>query len=126
LVFSDLVFDGQRRAGLRWAGAAAGIDTTQILDTGAAVERLGAAGFVDIEVRRLDAEVLDGFSKFVAAQTRRLGWRALHPGWRRPWFTAWMLPALRRRGLGYALFSASATSKAERTADSSSGTPARA
>lgn len=104
--FTDLVLE--RRAGLVLAGAARLCGLT-LADLGPAARRtdeLAAAGFADVQVQRLDAEVLDGFAAFVRAQRVRLGPLARGPAWRRVAITAALIPPCRAAGLGYALFSA--------------------
>jgi hypothetical protein len=114
-----------------------------------AQQRLQALGFVDVQVQPLDAAVLSGFARYVRQQSDRVARTAWHPDWRRPALTARLIGPSQAAGLGYVLLSArkpfaadaqgelgaaskaastsapsaAATSQAERTALSSSGTP---
>lgn len=136
LAYTDLVASGGRASSalLRRLAPMAGVSGADVLSEAAAVARLREAGFGAAKVRRLDAQVLDGFAHFVPAQAQRLGASAQALAWRRVQGTAAALPWCRKLGLGYALFSASAapgamrsaTSKAEATAASSNGMPTRA
>ena len=108
LAFSDLVRTpaaGQRPL-LRAAARLCGLSFDELLPDDDQQRRLQAAGFVDIQLQRLDDEVLGGFARFVAAQRRQLGVAAWQPAWLRPALTAAMIPPCRRLGLGYALLSA--------------------
>jgi SAM-dependent methyltransferase len=91
---------------LRAAAALCGVDAAGLADTAQCCRQLEAAGFVEVQARALDAEVLDGFARFVRRQTRTLGRDALHPAWARVAITAALIGPCRRAGLGYALFSA--------------------
>ena len=108
LAFTDLVLDaGSDRSSLmRLAARLCGVPLADLLPAKARVQQLQAAGFVDVQLQRLDDEVLGGFARFVQAQSSRLGLWAWHPAWLRPALTAALIGPCRRAGLGYALFSA--------------------
>jgi MPBQ/MSBQ methyltransferase len=127
IAFCDLVADARPwPLPLLWQLAARGADIAagEIVDGPAALARLQGCGFVDGAVQRLDDAVLGGFAHFVRQHSLRLGAAAGSAAWRRPRATARAIGACRAGGLGYAIFSA--TASAERTALSSSGTPASA
>ena len=132
LAFTDLTLapSGPRlqatRLLLAGPARAAGIAVGQLLPASAAVERLRRAGFDEVRVEVLDEAVLDGFVRFVRAQSRRLGRRATGPGWRRVAATARLIPLARRLGLGYALFAARAGSPDEASATPAEPAPANA
>lgn len=146
LAYTDLVGAGESPAS-RWllAGAAAlcGLGRDGLVDEAAHLGRLRDAGFAAPRLQRLDDAVLGGFVRFVGARSARLPGGRWQPGWRRVAGTAWLIPRCRAAGLGYAMLSATrppagageaaaldstraATANAERTALSSSGTPASA
>jgi SAM-dependent methyltransferase len=117
LAFTDLVLDPRpawhwRRLALRAAAASAGLALGEIVGPAIARERVAAAGFDDVVLRRLDDEVLGGFAAFVPTQEQRLGERARTPAWRRPRATARWIGPCRAAGLGYALLSARAAMSA--------------
>lgn len=91
------------RLTLRLAARAARLDGSDILPLPSALDRLRAAGFVDVGAQRLDTEVLDGFAAFARRQAQALGPAARDPAWRRVAGTARLLPWCRAAGLGYAL-----------------------
>lgn len=123
LAFTDLVMDRPMNAAMRAAARACGIDPLELVDADTAVSRMSGAGFRDIRCERLDAEVLDGFRRFAARQSERIGRYRWHRAWWPAAVTAALIAPARVRGLGYALFSARATASAERTALSSNGIP---
>ncbi len=90
------------RAAARWCG----VPAPDLGPVAASIQRLAAAGWIDIESNRLDEAVLGGFRRFVRLQGRRLGSSAWSAGWRRPAVTAGLVPLCRAAGLGYALFAA--------------------
>ena len=109
IAFTDLVVETPADASslvLRHAARWAGIDLDEVLTLDDAARRLAAAGFGQSACQRLDDAVLGGFARFVARQRRAIGRRRWHPGWWRVEATARLIPAARRAGLGYALFSA--------------------
>jgi microcystin synthetase protein McyJ len=145
LAYTDLCLDPKaKRAWLLHAAArACGLAPGGLLKLAPQHKRLLALGFEDVRMQRLDEAVLDGFARYVRQQGPRIARTALHRDWRRPAITARLIGPCRAAGLGYALISARkpldagdepapaasmapATPKAERTALSSSGTPASA
>ena len=110
--FTDLVLEpgraarsAWRQAALRWGAGAAGIAMEEVVDVDTTTGRLRDAGFDEVQVKRLDAPVLDGFCAFVRWQARRLPLSArLSAGWRRVATTAWLIRTGRAAGLGYALY----------------------
>ena len=147
IAFTDLTLalpGAMRRAGLmalRPFFKAGAMTADDLLTPEASMQRLGEAGFCEVQQRELSQAVLDGFAAFARRQSLKLGNHARSPDWRRVRVTASALRWLRRMRplglrLGYALFSArlrshSACSEraadcAELTADSSSGTPSPA
>lgn len=112
IAFTDLVLGAAtspwRGAVLRAAGSLAGVALREIVPTSGAVDRLRRAGFDVVTVERLDDEVLGGFARHVARQTVRLGRDARTAAWRRPRWTARLIPPCRAAGLGYALLAATA------------------
>lgn len=106
LAFTDLVLDSRRSLPLRAAARLCGVPAGDLVGADVRRAQLRDAGFVDVRVERLDAEVLDGFAQFVRAQRARLGPRAAGPAWRRVALTAALIAPCRALGLGYALFSA--------------------
>ncbi|MCW5634556.1 MAG: class I SAM-dependent methyltransferase [Rubrivivax sp.] len=117
--FTDLVLDdvpraaAWRRLALRGGAALAGIAFGEVQDTAAGAARLEAAGFDEVHVQRLDAEVLDGFCAFAARQARRIGGAGrTTAAWRRVALTAWLIRTGREAGLGYALYSGRVTAAA--------------
>lgn len=123
---------------LRAAARLCGLAADELLDAAAQCARLEALGFAGVQAQPLDDAVLGGFARFVHQQGRRVMRTALHRDWRRPFLTAKLIGPCRRAGLGYLLLTATrpggdataaiarATAWAERTALSSSGTPASA
>lgn len=142
LAYTDLVLDGYavgwRRQLLALGARACGLHAGSLRDGPAQLQRLREAGFIEPRLQRTDEAVLGGFVDFVAHQGRRLPGGPWQAGWRRVALTARLIPPCRAAGLGYAMLSArkplatgaaasaSATASAERTALSSSGTPASA
>lgn len=144
LAYTDLVGEAAGRWDrLRLAGAAAlcGIGADALVGEAAQRQRLLDAGFVAPRLQRLDEAVLGGFVRFVQRQSSRLPGGRWQAGWRRVAITAALIRHGRAAGLGYAMLSATrpaeagaapaaytraATASAERTALSSSGTPASA
>lgn len=146
LAYTDLVGpDAPGPGALLLSGAAAlcGLDRDVLAPEATHLQRLHDAGFVAPRLQRLDDAVLGGFVRFVHRQSRGLPGGRWQAGWRRVATTAWLIPHCRAAGLGYALISATrppvdpeaappqaatraATASAERTALSSSGTPASA
>jgi SAM-dependent methyltransferase len=106
LAFTDLTLSGRAGLGLRTAARLCGLSAADLLPLAQRSRALRAAGFVDVVAEPLEAEVLDGFVAFVAAQRRRLGAEATGPAWRRVAVTAALIPPCRAAGLGYALFAA--------------------
>jgi SAM-dependent methyltransferase len=109
IAFTDLVLDDSRFGAnllLRGAARLCGLRADDLISTDLYRHRLGAAGFADIRIERLDEPVLGGFVRFVHAQRRRLGGLARGAGWRRVAITAALIPPCRAAGLGYALISA--------------------
>lgn len=108
LAFTDLVLDAAPRGAtlLRGAAALCGVPHGDLAAAGTRVRQLQAAGYLDVQCRRLDEAVLGGFVRFVRRQRRVLG----RDAWRRAWWPAAVTAALigpcRAAGLGYALFSA--------------------
>jgi SAM-dependent methyltransferase len=149
LAYTDLLRHGEGTGGLRGAllglGAhACGLAPGSLADGPTQLQRLRQAGYTAPTLQPLDDAVLGGFVRFVGRQGRRLPGGPWQAGWRRVALTAWLIPPCRAAGLGYALLSArkplaptgppgsgaactaAATASAERTALSSSGTPASA
>lgn len=141
LAYTDLCLQpaaGSRGAlVLRAAARLCGLAADELQGAAAQRARLEALGFAGVQVRPLDDEVLGGFARFVRAQGARVARTALHRDWRRPGLTARLIGPCRRAGLGYLLLTATkpglaaaemarAAASAERTALSSSGTPASA
>jgi SAM-dependent methyltransferase len=138
LAYTDLSLVEQappwRRALLQGAARLCGLDGDELTSAAAQQRRLQALGFIDVQVQPLDAAVLGGFARYVRQQSDRVARTAWHPDWRRPAITARLIGPSQAAGLGYVLLcarkpgepgepKAAATSKAERTALSSSGTP---
>lgn len=111
IAFTDLVLDGRpasawRRAALQAGAGLAGITHAEVRSEAATLAQLQDAGFVDVQARRLDEDVLAGFCRFAEAQGRRIGAAArASAGWRRVALTAWLIRAGLGAGLGYALYS---------------------
>lgn len=146
LAYTDLVgpdAGGPGRALLASAAAACGLGRGALADAATQCQRLRDAGFDKPRLQRQDDEVLGGFVRFVKRQSGRLPGGRWQVGWRRVAATAALIPHCRAAGLGYAMLSATrplegtgegaapastraATASAERTALSSSGTPASA
>jgi cyclopropane fatty-acyl-phospholipid synthase-like methyltransferase len=144
LACTDLVADagpGRHRRRLDAAAWLCGLGAGSLADGPGHLQRLQQAGFAETRLERLDEAVLTGFARFAEAQARRLG--RMPRAWWRVAATAWLIPRCRAAGLGYAMLSATrpmagvadagsaassreATDRAERTALSSSGTPASA
>lgn len=106
LAFTDLTLAGRAGMVVRGAARLCGLAAGDLATVAQRSRELRAAGFVELRAEPLDAEVLDGFARFVAAQRRRLGPDAAGPAWRRVAVTAALIPPCRAAGLGYALFSA--------------------
>jgi microcystin synthetase protein McyJ len=114
LAYTDLVAERAHPL-LRVAARLCGLQPGTLLPAAAQRQRLQALGYADVKVEHLDDAVLGGFARFV--QQRRLPpWR-----WPRVATTAALIGPCRAAGLGYAMWSA--TASAEDTALSSSGTP---
>ena len=114
LAYTDLTAERAHPL-LRGAARLCGLHADALLPAVAQQQRLLALGFTDIRLERLDEAVLGGFMRFV--KRRQLPrWR-----WPRVATTAALIGPCRAAGLGYAMWSA--TASAERTALSSSGTP---
>lgn len=123
---------------LRGAARLCGLAGDELQTADAQVQGLHAVGFVDVHTRPLDSEVLGGFAAYVRRQGSRVLRSAWHPDWRRPALTAALIGPCQAAGLGYVLLAArkpgpaasackaAATPYADRTALSSSGTPASA
>lgn len=146
IAYTDLVDTAASpaaRALLAGAAALCGLGRDGLVDEAAHLHRLREAGFAAPRVQRLDDAVLGGFVRFVQRQSRRLPGGRWQAGWRRVAVTAALIPPCRAAGLGYAMLSATrplacedeaappastraATANADRTALSSSGTPASA
>lgn len=109
IAFSDLVLEQPATPALRTAARLCGIDPCSLLDEAGALARLQAAGFTEARCERLDEAVLGGFARFTARQAQRLGIRRWQPAWLAAAITARLIPPARARGLGYALFRASAS-----------------
>ena len=132
LAYADLTL---RAAGasplLRAAARLCGVPAADLLPLAQQLQRLQALGYTDVQGQALDEAVLGGFARFAARHAAAHGLRPWQAGWRRVAATAALIPPCRAAGLGYALLSAAApqpsrpaTTAAERTALSSSGTPA--
>ena len=106
IAFTDLVLDTRPSALLRRAAAWCGVNADDLMPAAQRRRELFAAGFGDLRSETLTDEVLGGFARFVARQSRQIGSAALSPAWRRPAATALMIPPGRALGLGYVLFSA--------------------
>ena len=106
IAFTDLVLEGRPSAFLKHAAAWCGIHADDLVPAARRRRELSAAGFSELRSETLTDEVLGGFARFVARQSRRLGSAALSPAWRRPAATALMIPPGRALGLVYVLFSA--------------------
>lgn len=106
LVLGDVPLRRGSRAVLRWIAGLCGLAADDLATAATSVERLQAAGFTGVEVQHLDDAVLGGFCAFVKRQRLRIGTGSWQAGWQRPQFTAWLIAAARRAGLGYALLSA--------------------
>jgi SAM-dependent methyltransferase len=108
LAFCDLVWDGAAPPpAMRAAAKLCGIDACELRSVADQQARLRDAGFEPTPATRLDDEVLGGFARFVAAQSRQLGRAAWHFGWWRPAITARLIAPCRRLGVGYAIYAAS-------------------
>lgn len=149
LAYTDLLRHSEGTRGLRGAllglgACACGLAPGSLADGATQLQRLQEAGYTAATLQPLDDEVLGGFVRFVGRQGRALPGGPWQAGWRRVALTAGLIPPCRAAGLGYALLSArkpmaplsspghgaactaAATASAERTALSSSGTPASA
>ena len=115
--FTDLVLEPRhaRSTLLRAAGRLCGVPHADLVSADQRVRQLQRAGFVDVQMQRLDDAVLGGFARFVQRQQALLGrdqWRA---AWLRPAVTAALIEPCRSAGLGYALFSARRPGEAGRS-----------
>ena len=126
LAFCDLTLRAGSSPLLRAAARLCGVPAADLLPLPQQVQRLQALGFARVQARELDDPVLGGFARFVRRQAASQRLRPWQAGWRAAATTAALVGPCRAAGLGYALLSASrpATTSAERTALSSSGTPA--
>jgi cyclopropane fatty-acyl-phospholipid synthase-like methyltransferase len=106
IAFTDLVLNGRPSALLHRAAGWCGIHANDLMPAAQRRRELARAGFGEPHSEVLTDEVLGGFARFVARQSRWIGPAALSPAWRRPAATALMIPAGRALGLGYVLFSA--------------------
>lgn len=106
LVLGDVPLGRGQRAVLRASARLCGLAADDLGCAAAAAERMQAAGFAGVDVQRLDEAVLGGFCAFIERQRVRIGTGSWQAGWQRPQFTAWLVSAGRRAGLGYALLSA--------------------
>ena len=123
LAYTDLLIDDEgdgarwKAAVLRTSARACGLVADDLLRPQAQLRRLRACGFADPQLQRLDEAVLGGFVRHVRAQEAAFGgWlrpTARSPAWRRPAFTARLIPPCRKAGLGYALISALRPSTSE-------------
>ncbi|MDF3030732.1 MAG: SAM-dependent methyltransferase [Moraxellaceae bacterium] len=93
---------------LRFVLARAGIPAASVLPEPSLLSTLGATGFTDIAVQRLDAEVLQGFPAFIRRRRPALHWsRKVTAGWLKIEATAWLCQWLFATGaLHYGLVSA--------------------
>lgn len=110
LAFTDLVIDREMGTGMRIAARACRIDPDELVDSQTAMSRMVAVGFTDVRCERFDGAVLEGFRRFTAAQSLRIGMRRWHRAWWPAAITAALISPAITRGLGYALFSARSTS----------------
>jgi microcystin synthetase protein McyJ len=114
LALSDLVLEREPRgrvaeAILRGVAVGAAIPRANLCAEELYVARLRAAGFVDVALERLDAEVLGGFSSFVRAHRREHLLRSLRCGWSKVLVTGWGAGLVHRRGwMHYVMVSANA------------------
>ena len=109
LALTDLVVDGAPspwQAALLRAGARVCGLPAPLLTADAHLAQWRHAGFVDVQLTRLDDAVLGGFARFVAAQGRRQRVGLWDAAWRRPAITARLIGPCRAAGLGYALIAA--------------------
>lgn len=123
LAYTDLSLAQGHAPLLRAAAWLCGVPAASLLSEEAQRERLRQQGFEAVDVQDLSEAVLGGFQRFVSRRprnSRRVAW------------TARLIGPCRAAGLGYVLLagtkpsSRAATACAERTALSSSGTPASA
>lgn len=91
--------------------ALASIPAASIRSVAGMHRTLAAAGFADVAMTHLDAEVLAGFATFVAGRREQLSWRQrLLPGWRKISLTARLCRYLQVSGwLHYSLVQATYT-----------------
>jgi SAM-dependent methyltransferase len=106
IAFTDLVLERHPSALLHRAAAWCGIHADDLMPVARRRRDLAGAGFIDVRSQVLTDEVLGGFARFVARQSRVIGRAAWSPAWRRPAATALMIPPCRALGLGVVLFSA--------------------
>jgi SAM-dependent methyltransferase len=110
LACTDLVVNGNamgfKKAMLSPSAWLTGVGLGELADDARSSERLRAAGFADVQLQRLDDEVLGGFASFVWGHGWGLGVHNLSRAWRRPAYTAGLIGPCRFFGLGYALLSA--------------------
>lgn len=106
IAFTDLVATSPGPV-LRAAARLCAVDPADLGPPDQRLAQLAACGLQPLPVRHLDEAVLDGFARFVRAQRRRHGWGG--PGALRAHATAALVGPARRRGLGYALFTGSAS-----------------
>jgi SAM-dependent methyltransferase len=110
LAFTDLVVNGGamgfKKAMLSPSAWLAGVGLGELADDAASIARVQAAGFADVQLQRLDEEVLGGFASFVWGHGMGLGVHNLSRAWRRPAATAGLIGPCRFFGLGYALLTA--------------------
>ena len=107
IAYTDLVLaHGAASWPLRAAAALCGVPSSDLLDLDGQVQRLRDAGFDEPAAQALDDAVLGGFARFVRDQARTHGFSPWQAGWRRPAWTAALIPPCRAAGLGYALVTA--------------------
>jgi SAM-dependent methyltransferase len=82
---------------VRGAAHATAIPRENMVSEGVYVERLRAAGFVDVAIERLDRDVLAGFAAFARTHRRAHFWDAPGPGWTKVLVTGWGAELVRRR-----------------------------
>lgn len=110
LACTDLVVNGRamafKKAMLSPSAWISGVGLAELADDARSIARLAEAGFGDVQLQRLDDEVLGGFARFVWGHGMGLGVQNLSRAWRRPAYTAGLIGPCRFFGLGYALLSA--------------------
>lgn len=140
LAYTDLCFEPRQGWWpgllLRSSARLCGLRSSDLLSAAQQAQRLQDAGFADVEQTRLDDAVLGGFARFALQQRARLPGPQWAAAARRAVVTARLIGPCQAAGLGYVLWAATkpagsapsdcATAEAERTALSSSGTPASA